>query len=143
MTTAVVDIPVPQEIYDRLEKAAVRLEKSVPALLSDALLAVLPENETLPSNIQSEVAQLESLNIQELWTVARSEMSEEQQTMMEHLLYLQSSQKLKAPDLRKLEELRVEYGRIMLCKARAFAILAERGQSLPIPEDDARIPLIF
>jgi hypothetical protein len=137
MTTAVVDIPVPQEIYDRLEKAAVRLEKSVPALLSDALLAVLPENETIPSNIQSEVAQLESLNIQELWTVARSEMSEEQQTMMEHLLYLQSSQKLKAPDLRKLEELRVEYGRIMLCKARAFAILAERGQSLPIPEDDA------
>lgn len=137
MTTAVVDIPVPQEIYDRLEKAAVRLEKSVPALLSDALLAVLPENETIPSNIQSEVAQLESLNIQELWTVTRSEMSEEQQTMMEHLLYLQSSQKLKAPDLRKLEELRVEYGRIMLCKARAFAILAERGQSLPIPEDDA------
>ena len=137
MTTAVVDIPVPQEIYDRLEKAAVRLEKSVPALLSDALLAVLPENETIPSNIQSEVAQLESLNIQELWTVARSKMSEEQQTMMEHLLYLQSSQKLKAPDLRKLEELRVEYGRIMLCKARAFAILAERGQSLPIPEDDA------
>ena len=137
MTTAVVDIPVPQEIYDRLEKAAVRLEKSVPALLSDALLAVLPENETIPSNIQSEVAQLESLNIPELWTVARSEMSEEQQTMMEHLLYLQSSQKLKAPDLRKLEELRVEYGRIMLCKARAFAILAERGQSLPIPEDDA------
>lgn len=137
MTTAVVDIPVPQEIYDRLEKAAVRLEKSVPALLSDALLAVLPENETIPSNIQSEVAQLESLNIQELWTVARSEMSEEQQTMMEHLLYLQSSQKLKAPDSRKLEELRVEYGRIMLCKARAFAILAERGQSLPIPEDDA------
>ena len=137
MTTAVVDIPVPQEIYDRLEKAAVRLEKSVPALLSDALLAVLPENESIPSNIQSEVAQLESLNIQELWTVARSEMSEEQQTMMEHLLYLQSSQKLKAPDSQKLEELRVEYGRIMLCKARAFAILAERGQSLPIPEDDA------
>ena len=106
MTTAVVDIPVPQEIYDRLEKAAVRLEKSVPALLSDALLAVLPENETIPSNIQSEVAQLESLNIQEPWTIARSEMS-------------------------------VEYGRIKLCKARAFAILAERGQSLPIPEDDA------
>jgi hypothetical protein len=31
----------------------------------------------------------------------------------------------------KLEKLRTEYGRVLVRKARAFALLAERGQPMP------------
>ena len=132
MTTAVVDVPVPQEIYDRLQKVAVRLEKSVPVVLSETLLAVLPEDDKVPDDIQRELEQLALLDNQQLLQVSQEQMSDPAQSTMEQLLYLQSSRKLTNKEKNKLNKLRIEYGRIMLRKARAFALLADHGQPLPL-----------
>lgn len=132
MTIDSVAIQIPQPLYHRLEQAAVRLQKPVENLLVETLQAALPATDQIPESIQAEVAALDNLDNETLQNVAASQMSLESQQDFEDLLTQQSTQPLTPNEIAQLATLRTEYGRILLRKARAFALLAERGHPLSI-----------
>jgi hypothetical protein len=130
MATDLVSVNIPQSLYQRLEQTANRLQKPVENLLVETLQAALPVMEEIPPYIQAEVASLDSLDETALREITLSEMAPEDQEALEQLLDLQMLQPLTSIEENRLAELRTEYGRILLRKARAFALLAGRGQPL-------------
>jgi lipoate-protein ligase A len=128
-----VAIDIPQTLYSRLEKVAARMHKPVPVLLAETLQAALPQfEEEVPESIRAEVATLADLDEVALRELAISEMADEEQQALEQLLDLQSMRLLSDEELARLEALRLEYGRILLRKARAFALLAERDVPMDV-----------
>lgn len=127
MTVASIPVEIPQSLYQRLEWAAHRLQKPVEHLLVETLQATLPEREEIPEDIQAEVADLAQWDSSALQDVAVSQMVETDQQILEHLLDMQSIRPLSVEEQKQLELLRIEYGRILLRKARALALLVERG----------------
>lgn len=126
-------ISLPESLYRRLERAAASRQIPLQELVTETLQATLPEIEDIPSDIQNEVVSLEYLGENELQIVAVSQMTEEDQDALEQLLDLQSVRELHKDEKVELERLRREYGRILLRKARAYALLAEMGQSFSAP----------
>jgi hypothetical protein len=129
---SLVAIQIPQPIYNRLERAAARLHKPVQDLLVETLQVALPQAGEIPANIQAEVESLVKLGEAELRDMATSDMATTDQQALDHLLDMQGLRPLTSDESARLENLRMEYGRVLLCKARAFALLAERGQPLAI-----------
>jgi hypothetical protein len=88
----------------------------------------------IPNHIQAEVAGLDKLETADLYEVAESQMADADQDALEYLLDVHAIAKWHAArpltneEAVRLESLRLEYGRVLLRKARAFALLAERGQ---------------
>lgn len=73
------------------------------------------------------VARMTWLNDHELWAIARSTITEEQQNQLYYLTELQTQRPLTPEEQTTLETLRQEYGRVTLRKARAYALLSLRG----------------
>jgi hypothetical protein len=132
MTAGSVTVQIPQPLYQRLERAAARLQKPIDDLVVETLQATLPSADEIPASIQAEIAAMNSLDEAKLRDIAESEMALQDQQALDYLLDLQSMQPLSADEAARLEALRTDYGRILLCKARAFALLAERGHRLLI-----------
>lgn len=131
MTIQTVAVQIPQSLYERLEQAAIKLQKPVDNLLVETLQAALATDDEIPAAIQTEIATLEHLSERALRDVAASEMTSQDQVMIEQLLAWQSRRPLRDEETAQLNRLRYEYGRVMLRKARAYALLAKRGHSLP------------
>jgi hypothetical protein len=132
MTVSSVTVQIPQSLYHRLERAAARLQKPVEDLLAETLQATLPLTDEIPASIQAELVAMDNLDETTLREITESEMAGRDQEALDYLLDLQSMQALTDEEEVRLEQLRVEYGRILLRKARAFALLAEHGQPLSI-----------
>lgn len=132
MITGSVAVKIPQSLYHRLEKVAARLQKPVENLLVDTLEAALSAADEIPDHIQAEIASLDDLTDTSLREIAESEMARKDQQALEQLLDLQGIRSLTDEEATQLAGLRTEYGRVLLRKARAFALLAERNQPLSI-----------
>jgi hypothetical protein len=129
-----ITVKIPQPLYHRLQHVAARLQKPVTDMLVETLQAALPPVDEIPNHIQAEVASLDKLEDAELYEVAESQMADVDQDALEYLLDVHAIAKWHAirpladEEAARLESLRMEYGRVLLRKARAFALLAERGQ---------------
>ncbi len=123
-----ITVKIPQPLYHRLQHVAARLQKPVTDMLVETLQAALPPVDEIPNHIRAEVANLDKLETTELYEVAESQMANADQDALEYLLDVQTTRPLTDEEAARLESLRMEYGRVLLRKARAFALLAERGQ---------------
>ena len=140
MSIASITIQIPQHLYQRLEEAATRLQKPVENLVVETLQAALPTVDEIPASIQTEVASLEKMDNQALQKIAESEMGLEDQKKLEQLLELQNMRQLTDDEMNKLTTLRTEYGRVLLRKARSFALLTETWStsSLTVAQPDGK-----
>ena len=129
MTMSTVDVPVTYELYQRLKQAARWQEKPVETVLSETLDSALPTQDSIPPAIYHEVNELATLPTEILLQVAREVMSDTDQAAIEQLVDWQAIRGLTDAEQQRLASLQAEYERILLRKARAFALLTERGQS--------------
>ena len=130
--TVSVAVQIPEPLYHRLEQAAARLQKPVENLLVETLQAALPDIAEIPDDIRTKISALDKFDDTALHDIAESEMISKDQQILERLLEVQSMRPLTDEEISQLTLLRKEYGRILLCKARAFALLAERGHPISI-----------
>jgi hypothetical protein len=77
--------------------------------------------------MQAELTRMTWLDSQELWRMAREQMSAEAQEQLRQLTQVQGQRALTSKEQAQLDALRQEYGRITLLKARAYALLSLRG----------------
>lgn len=127
MTTVTLNLP--DETLNQAKQAADLLARPVEDILSELLTAVVPSLQDAPSTVQAELIQMTWWSTEKLWKVARGQMSNALQEEMQQLIQSQDVDEaaLSVKDAARLEELRYEYGRMTLLKARAYAILSVRG----------------
>jgi hypothetical protein len=127
MAVQSVTLNLPEPVMRRAKQAAAVLHRPVEEILAKMLAAMLPDVEEAPLSTQADLARMTWLSDNELWDIARSMMSDEQQGQLHALAELQTQRGLTPQEQETLEALRQEYGRITLYKARAYALLSLRG----------------
>lgn len=127
MAVQSVTLHLPETVMQRARQAANALERPLEEMLSAMLAATLPDVEDAPPDMRADLARMTWLSDQELWAIARSTMTEEQQKRLHYLARLQTQRSLTHKEQEALEFMRQEYGRVTLRKARAYALLSLRG----------------
>lgn len=125
MTTVTLNLS--EQTAQRARHAAEVLQRPLNDLLAEMLEAILPTVEDAPLDMQVELTRMTWFDNQHLWEIAHSFMSVDQQTRMMELAQLQEQHPLATAEQSELEGLRYEYGRAMVRKARAYALLSLRS----------------
>lgn len=125
MTAITLELPDP--ILVKARQAAQLLQRSVEDRLTDMLAAVLPSTAGVPVELQTELTQMTWLDNQQLWSIARSQMSERDQERMRQISQLDGERPLMPDEEQEQAYLRNEYGSVTLRKARAYSLLSIRG----------------
>jgi len=127
MSLETITLRMPGELYQRAKRTAETLEQPLEQVLIETLDTALPPAAELPTEIRSDLAALATFSDDDLWLVTQRGMTAEQEAHLADLLELQNAGTLTLEQLEQLDALRVAYSRALLRKARAFALLAERG----------------
>ena len=127
MTVQSVTLRLPETVMRRARQTANVLQRPLEELLTGLVTAALPDVEDAPLEVQAELARMTWFSDQELWSIARSTMPVEQQEQLRSLADLQTIRALTPAEQETLDNLRLEYGRVTLRKARAYALLSLRG----------------
>jgi len=90
-----------------------------------------PAVDYAPLELQGELITMQELTIEELLTIAQSQIPESQQELHFQLLEKNQNNLLSESDRLLLKSLRVSADYLMLKKAYAYALLKWKGYSLP------------
>ncbi|MBI3979972.1 MAG: hypothetical protein HY331_17495 [Chloroflexi bacterium] len=130
MATHSITLHLPDAIMRQARQAADALHRPVEEVLADVLAATFPDVDAVPKDLQADLARMTWLDDQELWAIARSTLSEEQEKRLHALRDSQGRRPLTPEEQEALQALRREYGRVTVRKARAYALLSLRGGHL-------------
>ena len=125
-------LPLPEELYMRLEQTARATRQSLTDLLLHAVRTGSPPDwSQAPAEFQADPAALDRLDDAALWQIARSQRSEADTARLTELLEKHADDALTAAETLELEAEVAEADRFMLCKAHAAALLQWRGHTVP------------
>ncbi len=128
-----VTLPVPADIYDRASHIAAVTARSIETVLlqrlKEAFTDPLPE---VPPDEQRELHALTLLSDEALWTIARGQMAGEKQARLQTLMVINTHGTLDVPQRVELESLVEQGQQLGLRKAKAAALLSERGYPIPL-----------
>ena len=127
MALEIVTLHLPDTVMRRAQQAAHALQRPLEEVLTTVLAASLPNIDDAPPEMQAELNRMTWLSDQELWSIARAGLPEEDQRRLRRLTELLSQRPLTEEEQTGLDALRQEYGRVTLRKARAYALLSLRG----------------
>lgn len=123
-------ITLPEPIYQRLKRQSQLMERSVADELMAAVTSSLPEQETLPPDIEQELAELDLFTDQELWRAARMTTPVDKEERMQELVEKQQLEGLTPAEKQEAAVLSHFFNRIMLVRAKAAVLLKERGHNI-------------
>jgi hypothetical protein len=131
MSEQTITVTLPTAIFERIQTAAKATSLTSEEVIQQSVMLLLPALESnLPPKLRSELNKLALLNDIQLWKAANSVMPESQQLHLEKLAELQRHRVLTEIEQSKLDSLMNEAEQIMLCKAEARRLLAQRGHDL-------------
>jgi hypothetical protein len=136
MSEQTIAIHVTQPIYQRLQRFSKLTHRPLESLVLqtlDANLPALPEN--LSEAMRRDLVDLESLDDEDLWQVARGVIDREHQAQYSLLLEKRRQGTITATEETTLETLYQAANRYMLRKAYAYMLLKWRGYQLPTLEE--------
>lgn len=123
-----ITLKLPEPVLRRATETATLLEQSLEEVLAAVIETALPDVSDAPLDLQRELLRMTWLPNDELWSIAKGQMGEEAQQRMLDLVEQQQQQgAMTTQAAQAIEELRKEYGRITLRKARAYALLSLRS----------------
>ncbi|MGB0563012.1 MAG: hypothetical protein ACPGVO_14595 [Spirulinaceae cyanobacterium] len=126
-----ITIDIPDYTYQRLLHTAQATQKN----LTEIILRVLeigspPDWQDIPPEYQTDVAALDRLPDVDLWQIARSQQTPDQQHRYDELLERNQAGTLTPVEQLELSQHRQDAERLMLCKAQAILLLRWRGHSV-------------
>ncbi|MFZ2357821.1 MAG: hypothetical protein WA040_00615 [Anaerolineae bacterium] len=132
MTVRDVVLPLPEDLYVRLEQTARATRQSLTDMLLRSLRAGSPPDwAQAPAEFQADLAALDRLNDDALWRIARSQRSDADAALLQKLLEKNAADALTAAEQLELAAQVAEADRFMLRKAHAAALLQWRGHAVP------------
>lgn len=130
MTIQNVTLRLPDPLYQRLKTRADEAQRTVEDELLDVLAAAVPVDDELPPDLADAISPLTTLDDEALWQAARSRLPEEEAAELENLHHKRGREGLTDAEARAADLLVRRYERAMLVRARAAALLAERGHDV-------------
>ena len=125
-------LPLPEDLYIRLEQTARATKQSLTYMLVRSVRAGSPPDwSQAPTEFQADLAALDRLGDDALWRVARSQRSAADAARLQELLEKNAADALTAVERLELEAEVAEADRFMLRKAHAAALLQWRGHVVP------------
>jgi hypothetical protein len=131
MASRAVTIQLPGRLWQRLKYVAQASHRSVQDVLTAGITATLPAIADLPANLADELAAMTWLSDQALWGATTPTFAPEQQARLAALNELANRRDLTVGEQAETETLLAAYHRSVLCRAQAFALLAQRGHRMP------------
>lgn len=121
-------ITLPESLYERIRLNAEAAARPVEDLLSHFVATTYPlPEEDLPVEMRSEFAGWLLLSDGDLWEIAKSTFDEPKRVILEELIEGQKRQALTKKEQITLEQLLLESQELMVRKAEAQRLLAQRG----------------
>ncbi|MEK7326860.1 MAG: hypothetical protein AAB217_16575, partial [Chloroflexota bacterium] len=121
---------LPEMLYQKLAQRAQQMQRSVEDELVEVVEAGLPVVGDLPAEVADEIAQLAFLTDNELWQAAESTLPETDSERMQALILKRQRERLTEAEQEEAERLRQRHDRNMLIRAKAAALLKERGHDV-------------
>lgn len=135
MSAHQITVALPEPLYVRLQRTAQATRQSLDDVLLHAVqVGSPPDWEDAPPEFQADLAALDRLDDDALWSIARDRKTDHDMTRYSTLLERNATGLLTAVEREELNELRTEADRFMLRKAQAAAILRWRGHFIPPAE---------
>ncbi|GEM_PF-1611821 len=131
-------IQLPGNLYQRVERAAVAAQRSVPEMIVSALetgLPILPDS--FPSGLKDDLSRWAVLDNEALRAIATAFLPQPKQRRFTTLLRKAEAEQLTAREQAEWERLQQEYLRFSQNKAKAQFLLAEREKNKQIEETAA------
>jgi plasmid stability protein len=130
MASQTVTLNVPEGLFDRLRRRARDANRTVEAELLEVLAAAVPSADELPADLVEAVAALELLDDAALWAAARTRLADAAAGQLEELHLRRQREGLTEAEDRKRAELVRQSERVLLVRARAAALLRQRGHDV-------------
>ncbi len=130
MALQTVTVHLPEILYQKIAQRAQQTQRSVEDELVEAVEAGLPVVGDLPAEVADEIAQLAFLTDDELWQAAESTLPETNSEQMQALVLKRQRERLTEAEQEEVERLRHRHDRNMLIRAKAAALLKERGHDV-------------
>jgi plasmid stability protein len=130
MSTQTVTVNLPETLYEQVKQHARQTQRSIEDELIAMILAALPTIDDLPADLANAVKQLAFLTEDELWQAARTTLPVNDAKRMQELVEKRQREGLTADENTEIEQLAYRYDQTMLVRAKAVALLKERGQDI-------------
>lgn len=131
MNEQTITVTLPDSVYERIKTTAQATSLTSEEVVKQSVILLLPAFEAdIPPNFRLNLIKLPLLNDIQLWKIANSVMDDAHQLRLEELAELQKNQSLSEHEQSELNDLMDEARQIMLCKAEARRILAQRGHAI-------------
>lgn len=128
MSEQTITVTLPDSIYERITSTAQTTSLTSEEVIRQSVILLFPALETdIPPDVRLSLTKLSLLNDIQLWQTAHSTMDEQQQVRLEELATSQKNHKLTDKELSELYNLMNDAQQVMLCKAEARRLLAQRG----------------
>jgi hypothetical protein len=135
MSHPVLTFELPEDVYERVRRAAKGMNQPVEKALVTIVRAATPSLEKVPAEYRAELEALEEIGDEELWRILRSRPSPAQQRRLDRLLDKNQRGDLTDRERRALSELHADGDRRMLRRSYAALLLKFRGHRVPNVED--------
>jgi hypothetical protein len=140
MTTQTVSVGLPRSVFLKLKQAAELTHRSVEDILVTTVNAALVEPPGLPADLANELAAMHLFSDQALRAAVHPSLSPSEQVRLSQLNHNAGERCLTQSETAEQEHLLDAYHRSVLRRAKALAILAQRGHPLEVetelPDDD-------
>jgi hypothetical protein len=136
MATQQVTIDLPEAIFHQLIRWAEATSQPIEALVAQSVVSNLPPMvEPGSPEIQAELLNMQALSVEELLTIARSQIDTE--VHQQHIVLLEKNQQgeLTEHERERLMAFQSACDRLMLRKAYAWSMLRWRGYPIPAIKD--------
>lgn len=130
VSSQTVTIQVPDDVYARIRQRAELSQRTVEAEFVSVLSEAVHAGEELPQELADAIAPLEELDDAKLWELARGRLPKETSAELQSLHFQQQRGSLTNAERERAEALCLDYDRTMLVRARAAALLKERGHDI-------------
>jgi plasmid stability protein len=130
MAGQLVTLHVPDALFSHIRKRAEQANRTVEAEVLDVLATVVPVGEELPADLGEAVSPLDLLDDEALWRAARNSFAAEATAELEQLHFKRQREGLSEAEAQRLAGLVRQYERAMLIRARATALLRQRGHDI-------------
>jgi hypothetical protein len=132
MAITKVAVHIPESLFLKLKRAADLTHRSVEEVTVTSLEAALPDVQNLPIDIANELAAMHLFSDEALWAATAPSLSPTEEYRLNQLNVVAGERDLAPPDEAEQQSLIAAYHRSVLRRAKALAILAQRGHRVPI-----------
>jgi hypothetical protein len=131
MSQAVLTLELPQDIYERVRRAAKGMKQPVEKALVNIVRAATPSLEKVPPEYRAQLEAMEDIGDDELRRIWGIRLAPAKQRRLDNLLDKNQCGELTERERQALAELRKELDRLMLRRSYACLLLKYRGHRLP------------